>query len=56
MKNMREKLFDKIGENVAISLGKASIRLGEKSFSICTNFFFYEPKISIELLKANIKK
>lgn len=56
MNNMKEKLINKIGGRVAVSLGKASINLSEKSFSTCCDFFLYEPKISIELLKANTEK
>lgn len=56
MKNMKEKFLSKIGEKVALKLGQASIRLSERSFSSCFDFFSYEPKISVELLKTTIEK
>ncbi len=56
MKNMKENLINKISEKVAVKIGGTSIKLSEKSFEACSDFLFYEPKISKELLKSFMKK
>lgn len=56
MSNMKEKMFSKIVEKVTVKIGEESIKLSEKSVDYCLFFFSYEPKISIELLKANKKE
>lgn len=56
MNSMKKNLINTIGEKVAVKIGEASIRLGEKSVDKCFLGFFYEPKISIELLKSSKDK
>lgn len=56
MKNMKENLFNKLGEKLAINLGEASIKLSEKAMGKCFIGAIYEPKVPIEMLKETIDK
>jgi cyclic lactone autoinducer peptide len=52
---MREQLYE-MGEKIVKGIGEATIKVGEKSVSKCIIFGIYEPKVSIEVLKENIKE
>lgn len=56
MRNMKDVLINKIGESFPETLGELSIKLSEQAMGKCLAWGAYEPKISIELLKENIKK
>ncbi|PJI08303.1 MULTISPECIES: AgrD family cyclic lactone autoinducer peptide [Clostridium] len=48
--------LNKVNDKVINSIGKASMKVGNRAFGVCMVFAIYEPKIPDALIKENYKR
>lgn len=53
--NLKNQL-NKVSDKVINTIGKASMKVGDRSYGICMVCTIYEPKIPAALIKENYNK